>query len=238
MMPGKLYGIGIGPGDPELVTIKALNLLKSADVIFVPQGDRTEDSIALSILHKLLPGKNCLSVTFPMVRDPEQLREHWGAAAGIVAEKLARGLKVAFITLGDPLLYSTYIYLVRALAEKMPEIEVETIPGINSFSAAAALVNLPLLEREQKLAVLPASAPAEVLRQTLQEFDTVVLMKIGRRLARVRQLLQELGMAQDAVLVSRAGLEGQFVARDISKVDGERAGYLSVIIVRRKEGRA
>ena len=236
-MPGKLYGIGIGPGDPGLVTLKALRLLESVDLICVPQADRGEGSLARSILHKLLPGKECLELTFPMTQDKQRLREHWGQAAEVVAGKLAQGLEVAFVTLGDPLLYSTYNYLLRALSERAPGLLVETVPGITSFAAAAALVNIPQVEGEERLAVLPASAGAETLKRALRDFDTVVLMKIGPRLAQVRRLLEELGMARDAILVSRAGLEGQVVARDISQVDGERLGYLSVVIVRpaRKE---
>jgi precorrin-2/cobalt-factor-2 C20-methyltransferase len=170
-----------------------------------------------------------------MVRDPGQLREHWGRAAHTVAEKLGQGLDVAFATLGDPLLYSTYNYLLKALAERDPRIQVETVPGVTSFAAAAALANLPLVERDEAMAVLPASVGVDTLKLALTEFDTVVLMKIGHRLARVRGLLQEMGLAQDAVMVSRAGLEGQVIARDISQVEDERSGYLSVVIVRRRK---
>ena len=237
-MPGKLYGIGIGPGDPGLVTLKALRLLQSVDLIFVPRADSGEGSIALSILRKLLPHKYYSELVFPMVRDRSQLHEHWRRAAEIVSEKVAQGMEVAFVTLGDPLLYSTYNYLLKALAQRTPSIEVETIPGITSFTAAAALVNLSLAEGDQRLAVLPASAEVETLKRALQEFDTVVLMKIGQRLAHVKQLLRELGLTQDAVLVCRAGLEEQFVARDISQADGESLGYLSVVIIRhRKEAK-
>lgn len=235
-MPGKLYGIGIGPGDPGLVTLKALKLLEAADIICVPRADSGEGSIAFSILHQLLPGKECLELSFPMVRDTDRLQEYWRRAAETVADKLAQGLEVAFVTLGDPLLYSTYNYLLKALWDKAPDIQVETVPGITSFSAAAALANLSLVERDEEMAVLPASAGAETLRRVLTDFDTVVLMKIGHRLAQVRELLNDMGLARDAVLVSRAGLEGQVIARDISQVEGERLGYLSVVIVRRRKG--
>lgn len=237
-MMGKLYGIGLGPGDPGLVTLKGLRILQAADVIFAPKAESGEGGIARTILRQILPEKECLELAFPMVRDLRQLEQHWGEAAALVAAKLAQGLTAAFVTLGDPLLYSTYNYLLEALRRRDAHLAVETVPGITSFNAAAALANLPLVEGNESLALLPAAAGAEAITQALKEFDTVVLMKIGSRLPQVRRLLLSLDQAADAVFVSRAGLEGEAVVRDISQVQDDHLGYLSVIIVRRrKEGR-
>ncbi|MBI2958115.1 MAG: precorrin-2 C(20)-methyltransferase [Chloroflexi bacterium] len=235
-MQGKLYGIGIGPGDPGLITVKALEILKAADVVCVPKGDRSEGSLAQSIIQGLLPQKEYLTLRFPMVYETSYLETHWGAAAEAVAEKLALGKCVAFITLGDPTLYSTYIYLLRALTLTMPDLCVETIPGVTSVTASAALANLPLAEGEQRLAIVPGSTPEASLRRIMREFDTVVLMKIGKRLPQIQSLIAELGLSANAVLVSRAGLSGQTVVRDTSRIDDPQMGYLSLIIVRNSTG--
>jgi len=236
-MTGKLYGIGIGPGDPGLVTLKAKGLLERVDVICLPRASSGEGGIARQILEGLLSSPPpLLELDFPMVRDRARLREYWGRAAGQVSRLLGEGKEVAFITLGDPLLYSTYNYLLQALREKHPDLEVETVPGVSSISAAAALAGLPLAQGGERLAILPAPPDGEGLREVLARFDTVVVMKVGDRLPALRRALEELGLAGKAVLVSRVGLEGQRVVRGLQSLKDNSVGYLSVVIIRRSEG--
>ena len=154
----------------------------------------------------------------------------------VLSRLLEQGKEVAFITLGDPLLYSTYNYLLQALREKHPDLEVETVPGVSSISAAAALAGLPLAQGEERLAILPAPPDGEGLREVLARFDTVVVMKVGDRLPALRRALEELGLAGKAVLVSRAGLEGERVVRGLQSLKDDSVGYLSVVIIRRSEG--
>ncbi len=235
-MLGKFYGVGIGPGSPGLVTLKAKRVLEAVKVIYAPKATTSENSLAGSILEKVL---TCLppvvQLDFLMVRDKEVLREHWKRAAEEVGKRLQGGDDVAFVTLGDPLLYSTYNYLLLTLLEMLPRLSVETIPGITSFSAAAALANLPLVEGDEALAILPAPRDPKRLEKVLKEFDTVVLMKLGSRLGMVLEVLRRLGLMEKALLVSRAGLDGESLIRDLSSIKDEKLGYLSIIIVARRE---
>lgn len=236
-MRGKLYGIGLGPGDPELVTLKARRVLEKVEVVAFPRAERGEGSIAFSILQQVLTRQpEFLELNFPMTRNKEMLRHYWQQAANKVIAKLKEGLNVAFITLGDPLLYSTYSYLLKAIKDTDSDIAVETIPGVISFSAAAALSNLSLVESDETLAIVPASDNLEALRAALTQFDTVVVMKIGARLSQVQELLKQLGLIENSVLVSRAGLDGEFVTKGLSTLNKE-AGYLSTIIVKKPRGR-
>ncbi|MEK6591072.1 MAG: precorrin-2 C(20)-methyltransferase, partial [Nitrospinota bacterium] len=144
----RFYGIGVGPGDPELITLKALIILKMVDIIFAPKAKTKEDSLAREIVEKVLDeklvpawckqGKEFLELEFPMTKNEEDLRERYLKAAGLILQKIREGKQVAYLTIGDPLLYSTYIYLINILKETAPELIVETIPGIPSYSALAA----------------------------------------------------------------------------------------------------
>ncbi|MEK6713966.1 MAG: precorrin-2 C(20)-methyltransferase, partial [Nitrospirota bacterium] len=141
----KFYGIGVGPGDPELITLKALNVLEKVDIIFAPRAKIKEESLAREIVEKVLRKKNDIrELEFPMTNNIEELRERYLKSAELILEKMNEGKEAAYVTIGDPLLYSTYIYLVNALQELAPELIVETIPGIPAYSAVAARFNYSL----------------------------------------------------------------------------------------------
>jgi len=234
---GRLYGIGVGPGAPELLTLRAVQILQEVAVIFVPRGDAGEKSRALSIIEQFLrPGQELREAVFPMTRQRRELEQAWQEAAGAVAAVLDAGRDAAFVTLGDSTLYSTYFYLCEALQKARPGIEVETVPGIPSFSAAAALLNRPLALGRESLAVVPAGRDRAFLRQVLAAFDNVVLLKVAPVLEEVRGLLAELGRLEDAAYVCRCGMPGQ-VFQDNLAAAGELPGdYFSLVLVRRKAG--
>jgi precorrin-2/cobalt-factor-2 C20-methyltransferase len=231
---GKLYGIGVGPGDPKLLTLRAKEILDQVDVIFCPKGDEDGASWARSIIETTTSAaKEFVELPFPMTRDKNVLKTYWKKAAQRIAQEIVKGKQGAFITLGDPFIYSTYIYLLRTLLQNFPEIEVETIPGISAFNAAAARAQVPLVQADETLAILPVRKDLRGLREALESFDTVVLMKVGSKLDQVMALLGELDLLKHSVLVSHIGQPGEKMIHDLSSLNRvQREGYLSVIIVK------
>lgn len=231
---GDFYGIGIGPGDPELLTLKAARIIKEVDVIFVPKAGIKEESMALEIVSPLLDGKRVVEKVFPMVKEQEKLESHWKEAALAIKEELERGNSVAFLTIGDPLTFSTYVYLLRCLRDMIPEEKIHTIPGVTSFNAAASLANLSLAQRDERIAIVPVPDDVEELRPILKGFDTVILMKVAKRLDKVISLLEEIGLAQHALFASHVGLKDSYLTRNLSELKGSGRGYMSIIIVRKR----
>ena len=234
---GKLYGIGIGPGDPKLLTLRAKEVLDKVDTIFVPKGSVEGSSYARAIIEAVInKPKSIVELTFPMTRDKDVLKRHWQRAAKIIAKDITKAKLAAFVTIGDPFIYSTYVYLLKIFSREFPGIEIETIPGVASFNAAASRAGIPLVERNEKLAILPVTKNLRGLRRFLKEFDTVVLMKVGAKLEKVVRLLNEMGLAKKSVLISRLGLPNEIVLPDVSLLKDKKLGYLSVIIVKCKKG--
>ena len=169
-----------------------------------------------------------------MTKDQKKLESYWLRAAEKIVKELKRGRIAAFVTIGDPFIYSTYIYLLETLRKNFPNIGVETIPGISAFNAAAASSGLPLVKGDEKLAILPVTKNLKGLKKTLKEFDTVVLMKVGSKLDRVICILKEMKLMKNSVLVSHAGQAGEKIISNLSFLKDKKLGYLSVIIVKRK----
>lgn len=234
MKYGKFYGIGVGPGAPELLTLRGKEILETCPHVFVPKARIKSESVALAIAGKFVGEKSQVhEVVFPMVSDKEELQSHWDDCARQIADVISAGQDACFLTLGDALLYSTYIYLVRSLKNILPDVEVATVPGINSFSAVAALTGFPLGEGKKPLMVVPAGDDLETVRNALDNDWTVVIMKVGARLQDILSLLDERGLMDSAVFVARAGLDGERIETDMRKLVGldDKTGYLSVIIV-------
>ncbi|NPV27512.1 MAG: precorrin-2 C(20)-methyltransferase [Firmicutes bacterium] len=232
MAKGIFYGIGVGPGDPELLTIKAVKVLESTQVVCVPRSKAEAGSLALQIARQYLPASaEVLEFTFPMVREKSVLESYWDTAAGSIKERLWQGLNVAFLTLGDPSLYSTYAYVVRALRRLDADALVQTIPGIPSLVAAAARLNYPLATGDEPVLVLPNWRGRTELVNYLKAFPNLVVLKVSREFAELREALQECG--RSGFLVSRCGLDGEVVETDLVMLDPAKVDYLSLVIVRR-----
>lgn len=231
----KIYAVGVGPGDPELLTRKAERIIRSADVICAPTGAADAASYALSIVEDLIdPSRQeVLPLVFPMRKDQEGLDAFWEEAAAQVAERVRHGRDVAFITIGDPFLYSTFLYLYRIFRERYPELSVEIVPGISSITAAAAVAGVPLGMAAERIAILPTTYEDAELRETFARYDTVVLMKVNRVFDRVYALLKELGLERCGVFVSRVGSADEEVVFDLERLVGEKLDYLSLLIVRK-----
>ena len=234
-MPARLIAVGVGPGDPELLTRKAERILRSVPVIYAPTGAADAASYALAIVEPFLDRarQEVLTRTFPMTRDESELIPLWEETAAELAQRVRAGQDVAFITIGDPLLYSTFLYLYRIFRDKYPEIDIEIVPGITSVGAAAAAAGVSLGISADRLAILPATYEEEQLRQTLVEFDTVVLMKVSRVFDRVFALLSELGLEKSSVFVRRVGSSEEEVVTNLSSLVGKKLDYLSLLIVRK-----
>ena len=232
----KIYAVGVGPGDPELLTRKAERILRETPVICAPTANPADSSYALSIVEQFLDRsrQEIIVQVFPMRMDQAGLDEFWEAAAGEVAEKVRQGKDVAFITIGDPFLYSTFLYIYRIFREKYPELAVEVVPGITSINAAAVAAGVPLGMGAERIAVIPAAFADAELRKTLLEFDTVVLMKVSRVFDAVFALLRELGLERNGVYISRVSSPEQAVEFDLESLTGRKLDYLSLLIVKKQ----
>jgi precorrin-2/cobalt-factor-2 C20-methyltransferase len=239
MTLGTLYGIGIGPGDPDLITVKGAQLLGRCRHLFVPKARQAADSVALGIVRKHLhPGTAIREVFFPMVTDAEELATHWQESARQVAAVLEQGEDACFITLGDAFLYSTYIYLVRTLRRLLPGAIIVTVPGITAFSAVAAATEFPVGEGKMPVTIVPAADDLNTVDRALAGPGTVVLMKIGKRLEAVLDLLERHRALDASVFVAHAGMSNEMVETDLGTLRGrgDGFGYLSTILVSAERG--
>jgi len=234
-IPGRLVAVGVGPGDPELLTLKAVKALQAADVVLAPKATSGGDSVAAGIVRELIdPARQQLrEQLYPMKKDPAELTAFWRQAAVEVAELLAAGKEVVFVTIGDPYLYSTFLYLRRQLQEVAPTARVEVLSGLSSVQAAAAAADIPLGIADERIAILPTTFEADELARTLESFDTVVLMKVSRVFAEVRELLRAKGLLAGAVYCRQVGLPQERIWHDLDAVGEGDLHYLSLVIVRK-----
>jgi precorrin-2/cobalt-factor-2 C20-methyltransferase len=180
MKQGKLFGIGVGPGDTELLTIKSVKILKSVGVICSPRSAESKPSLALSIVQPVLndreEGYELLDPLFPMIEDKNALNKYWDQAANIIQNKLVQGKDVAFITLGDPTVYSTFSYVAERIAKSGFEIKI--VPGITSFTGCAAAAGFSLAEKDDIIVIVPKVD--DRLERIMEYGDTFVIMKTSR----------------------------------------------------------
>jgi precorrin-2/cobalt-factor-2 C20-methyltransferase len=239
-MIGRLYVVGVGPGDPELLTLKAVRILGCVGSICVPRGTEGGESLALSIIQRAvsLDGKEIIEAYFPMKKtagrsDRAELDAQWSETISSILDRLRRGIDTAFITIGDPGLYSTFFYLYERLIDECPGLQVEIVPGVSSINASAARAGIGLASGDERIAILPANYVSD-LTSIFQRFDTVVLMKVYRVLAEVRASLADLGLLDKAVYVSRAGMADEMVSADLNSLNSDELDYFSLIIVRKQ----
>lgn len=228
-MKSKLFGLGVGPGDPELITLKAMRLVEESQVIAFP-GTCPEDSVAYKIVKQAYPRldeKELLPVHLPMTKNAEKLEDSHVAGARAVAEKLEEGKQVAFLTLGDPTVYSTYLYIHKKVQQMGYPVEI--VPGITSFCAVASRLNMGLVEKAEPLHVIPASYQIE---DALKLPGTKVLMKAGKKMGAVKEQLVKL--KESAVMIENCGMENEKIYRG-SKEIPDSSGYYSLIIVKDTE---
>ncbi len=240
---GRLYIVGVGPGDPDLMTYRAVEVLDRVPVILAPKGSRQGNSNALATVKAQvdLSRKDILELHFPMKKiyaskgrnqDVEVVKA-WNRAAAEVLSRIDRGMDVAFPTIGDPAIYSTAFYLLSTLYRTRPDMKVTVIPGISAMSACSAVAVRPLGLGDELITVVPAAFERKDLRNVLERSDTTVLMKVHRNMAQIVKLLDETGLLANAVLIERCGLPDQHIYQDIRDAVGRDIHYFSTMIVSR-----
>ncbi|MCI5568089.1 MAG: precorrin-2 C(20)-methyltransferase [Veillonellaceae bacterium] len=230
-MKGVFYGIGVGPGDPELLTVKSINAIKNADVLIAPKTEKKDGSVALTIAKPYLKRNiEIVYQVFPMVRNFAET-DAWENNKREILSFLNEGKNVAFLTLGDPMFYSTYIYIYRLLSNE--DVKIVTIPGVPAFCAIGSQMGMPIVEGNDILSIVPATADINKIRKAVDASDNVVMMKVYKNFPEIAELLDEEGMSENAVMVSRCGLSDEKQINDIMKHKDEPVNYLSTILTRR-----
>ena len=234
-MIGRFYGVGVGPGDPELISVKAYRVLKETPVIAYPKKRRGSRSYALDIIEAYVDAqaKTMVGLVFPMTKDAAVLAREWDRTAHTVAEYLVRGDDVAFVTEGDPMLYSTFIHLARTVTDKIPDLTVTAIPGISSVTASAAVLGWPLADGDETVAVVPATADRERLKTLLSLHDAVVLVKVAKVLDVVLGVLEELGLTDRARVVTQATHRAERIWTRVTELGGAELPYLTLMVVKK-----
>ena len=230
---GKLIGASLGPGDPELITRRSWAVLQSGARWIYPVKKAEEVSYALSIVERSgLPiPTDAVELVFPMTRDAELLTKAWVRAAEQTVALLAEGRDLVFLVEGDASTFATFGHLARVARELAPEIQVETIPGVSSFAAAAATTGMPLAEEDETLAIIPAAYGTGVIDHMLDEFDTLILLKVKPLLDEVLELLERRDLLATSCFIEKVGSPDERIVRDLASLKGEKVNYLSLLLV-------
>ncbi|MFY9638930.1 MAG: precorrin-2 C(20)-methyltransferase [Methanobacterium sp.] len=231
MKKGKLFGIGVGPGDTDLLTIKAAKILRNVDVVCSPRSSESKNSLALSIVQPVLNERvdnyEILDPLFPMVEDKLTLNRYWDQAAASISKKLNNGKDVAFITLGDPTIYSKFSYVAKRLIELSFEIVV--IPGVTSFTGCAAAAGISLGEKDEIVVIVPKVD--DRLAQIMEYGDTFVIMKTSRHSKALEEIVSKDNRAKSIISVQNCSMQNENVFEGFSK----DKKYLSTTIVKFKD---
>lgn len=231
---GTLFGIGVGPGDPDLITLKAVKILSRVDVVFAAASTNNPHSLALSIAQPHIPEATPVELLhFPMTRDRSATRQAWEENARRIVSVLESGRDAGFLTLGDSLTYSTFGYLMKHVQAAAPHIDVHTVPGITSYQAAASRLNTPLVEGEGSLMIVSGATGGDRLRSLSQKPDTVVFLKAYRNLEDICAALEESGQYPHCAAVKNCSLPNEEVIMDIEALCRQKPDYWTLIIARK-----
>lgn len=234
-LPGKLYGIGVGPGDPELLTLKAIRVMKASDVIFTAASSKNCYSLAMEIAKPhLLESVEIIVLAFPMTCDKMVAQAAWDHNARQIIQVLEQGKTASFLTLGDPTTYSTFGYILKRLEFLMPGADIETIPGITSFQAASARLNRTLVEGEESLLITSGAYGGNQLRKCRASVRNVVMMKAYKNIQDINEALTEVGF-DNRVAISKCGREGEEIFLDTNTLETRAPDYWTLILAKREE---
>ena len=238
----KLFCVGCGPGDPELLTIRALNLITEADVIFVPTSKVDKPSIALSIVAKYIKETTkIINLVFPMVKDKDSLKDYWEKNTLEISQMVRTGKKTLYLTVGDPSLYSTWIYIHKELKKNHKDIEIEIIPGITSIFAFAAESKISLVEGNEHLSIVPACYDLNKVKNTVKASDTIVFLKDGRYFDNVIEMLSDSGFGEEtqiAIAQDVSTKENILEIKHLKDLKGKKQPsqkYFSIMVVKRND---
>jgi precorrin-2/cobalt-factor-2 C20-methyltransferase len=231
---GKFFGVGVGPGDPELLTIKAKRILESADTVFAVKGKKDDISISGKIVEGIgIPSEKIKYLKFSMLLDKGSKESAWKENASIIAGELKEGRDVAFVTIGDPLIYSTCIYVMRELETLISEPDIEIVPGITSFQVAAAKSKTPLAEDTETMTLVPAYSKEILENSKVLDSDNIVIMKAYKSRGEIVEYITSQGDKLQGVYTSRLGLDRETITKNINEVSNLPEEYLSMFLVKR-----
>ena len=233
---GKLYGIGVGPGDPDLIPVKAVKILQKVDLIFAASSSKNSYSQAVNIASTHIPAATRVVVLpFPMTKDMQAKQKAWEENAATIITSLEQGLQAAFLTLGDTMTYSTCGYIIQAVQKLAPHIEIETVPGITSYQAAAATANTPLMEGEESLLILSGVQGGDNLRKHMHSAENVVFLKAYKNMQDIIASVEEAGLLENSYGIVNCSLENQEIVPDIRELQNRDPKYWTLIVA--KKGR-
>lgn len=233
---GILYGLGVGPGDPELITLKAARVLNVVDVVFAAASTKNAYSLALSIAKPHIPDLTPVRMLyFPMTWDKAETEKAWKKHAQTIIDQLMQGKKVAFLTLGDSMTYSTYGYILKNIQKIEPQFPIVSIPGITSYQAAAACLNTPLVEGEDSMLLTSGAKGGDRLRKFAAKPECVVFLKAYRNVVDIAAAIKEADVYDDAVGISNCSQEDEKIYRDIEELCDRRPDYWTLIFAKQKK---
>ena len=237
----ELVGIGVGPGDPELLTVKAVKTIQNADVIMCPASKEDRPSIALSVVNSLIDktkNQEIVKLIFPMTKDKDVLETHWKENSKIMAEKVLSGKNVVYLTVGDPYLYSTWIYMHREIRQNHPDMKITVIPGIVSMFTFASKVGVSIAEGAEKVAIIPSCYDLSSVKEIAKNSEVLVFLKDGRYFDQVIELVRQSGFPDDSIFAI-----GQDLGTDKEIIRKLRLGdvnddtlttkYFSILVIKR-----
>ncbi|MDA0756510.1 MAG: precorrin-2 C(20)-methyltransferase [Crenarchaeota archaeon] len=237
----QLTGIGVGPGDPDLLTVKAVKAIQDADMIMCPASAEDRPSIALSVVESLIDkskNQEIVKLIFPMTKDKSILEAHWKKNSKIMAEKVLSGKNVVYLTIGDPYLYSTWIYMHREISKNYPDMKITVIPGIVSMFTFASKVGISIAEGAEKVAIIPSCYDLSSVKEIAKNSEVLVFLKDGRYFDQVVELVRESGFSADSIFAI-----GQDLGTDKEIIRKLRLGdvnddtlttkYFSILVIKR-----
>lgn len=237
----ELIGIGVGPGDPDLLTVKAVKAIQNTDVIMCPASKEGRPSIALSVVDSLIDkskNQEIVKLIFPMTKDKDVLSETWKKNAKIMAEKVLSGKNVVYLTVGDPFLYSTWIYMHRDISENHPEIKISVIPGIVSMFTFASKVGVSIAEGAEKVSIIPSCYDLSSVKEIAKNSESMIFLKDGRYFDQVIQVLKEAGFPDNSIFAigQDLGTENEIIRKmTLGEVNDDTltTKYFSILVVKR-----
>ena len=237
----ELVGIGVGPGDPELLTVKAVNAIQSADVIMCPASKEDRPSIALSVVNSIIDEskkQEIMKLIFPMTKDKDILEAHWKENSKIMAEKVLSGKNVVYLTVGDPYLYSTWIYMHREITQNHPDMKISVIPGIVSMFTFASKVGISIAEGAEKVSIIPSCYDLSSVKEIAKNSEVLVFLKDGRYFDQVIELLKESGFPDNSIFAigQDLGTENEIIRKlTLGEVNDDTltTKYFSILVVKR-----
>ena len=229
--PGHFYAVGVGPGAPDLLTLRAINLIKDCDAIIAPRSNTSKSSLALAIIKQYLHNQEILEVAYPMVRDQTHTQTTWDRVSDWVMARASIGKSIVQITLGDPLIYSTSNYLIAALKTRLESKYIHVVPGISAAQAMAAICNEMLASQEDRITILSAN-DIEAVSKALDNSEVVAIYKVTNNIDKLINLLEQKNLLEHAKLGFAIEQESQKLITDLHLAREAKPGYMSVILVR------